>query len=69
MQINSPEAETIINLLLIIINEVYMMFKYALDAIDMVLRRICRINAIFRGKTVLFGGDFRQVSAAVAKGF
>jgi hypothetical protein len=45
-----------------------MMSKYALDAIDEVLRRLHRSNAVFGGKTILLGGDFRQTANIVLKG-
>jgi hypothetical protein len=64
----TPEAERVIGASLILIDEVSMMSKYALDAIDEVLRRLHRSNAVFGGKTILLGGDFRQTANIVLKG-
>lgn len=45
----------------IIIDEVSMISWWILDEIDRILRDVTNSNAPFGGKTVLLGGDFRQV--------
>lgn len=44
------------------------MSKFALKAIDEVLRRKCENDDIFGGKTLLLGGNFRQLSNIVLMG-
>ncbi|GFR20056.1 hypothetical protein TNCT_17901, partial [Trichonephila clavata] len=68
LDINSKEAGRIRDSSLILIDEVSMMSKHALNAIDEVLRRIHYSDDIFGGKTVLLGGDFRQTANIVIKG-
>ena len=60
LKLNSPEAFKIKNASLILIDEVSMMSKHALNAIDEVLRRLCIKEQIFGGKVFVLGGDFRQ---------
>jgi hypothetical protein len=64
----TPEAERVMAVLLILIDKVSMMFKYALDAIDEMLRRIHQSDDVSNGKKILLGGDFRQTAYIVLKG-
>ena len=64
----SYEALRLINASLAHTDEVSMMSKYTLNAVDDVLRRLCKNYQIFGGKTVLLGGDFRQTANVVMRG-
>lgn len=68
LNLNSPEANKIKKASLILIDEVSMMSKHALNAIDEVLRRLCNKQQIFGGKVIVLGGDFRQTANVVLKG-
>lgn len=65
---NTSEAKRIIEASLILIDEVSMMSKYALKAIDEVLKRLCNCDDLFGGKTIILGGDFRQTANVVLRG-
>ncbi|XP_057310488.1 uncharacterized protein LOC130648452 [Hydractinia symbiolongicarpus] len=52
---------------LIVFDECSMIPKYALQAIDTMLRDITNVNLPFGGKVVLLGGDFRQILPVVKK--
>jgi ATP-dependent exoDNAse (exonuclease V) alpha subunit len=41
--------------------------KYALEAVDQLFRDIVNINVPFAGKTIILGGDFRQIPPVVPK--
>jgi hypothetical protein len=59
---------------LIIWDEASMMHRRAFEAIDHTLRDLMQLddaqatNKIFGGKTVVLGGDFRQILPVVPKG-
>ena len=53
---------------LIVFDEVSMIPKYALQAIDRMFRDISNIDSPFGGKVVLLGGDFRQILPVVRRG-
>ncbi|XP_042010499.1 ATP-dependent DNA helicase pif1-like [Salvia splendens] len=67
-------AELIVRAKLIIWDEAPMIHKYCIEVVDRTLRDIMRVcnelnsNKPFGGKTVVFGGDFRQILPVVPKG-
>ncbi|XP_042044754.1 ATP-dependent DNA helicase pfh1-like [Salvia splendens] len=67
-------AELIVRAKLIIWDEAPMIHKHCIEAVDRTLRDIMRVcnelhsNKPFGGKTVVFGGDFRQILPVVPKG-
>ncbi|XP_042055868.1 uncharacterized protein LOC121800363 [Salvia splendens] len=70
----SALAELIVRAKLIIWDEAPMIHKHCIEAVDRTLRDIMRVcdelhrNKPFGGKTVVFGGDFRQILPVVPKG-
>ncbi|XP_031107715.1 ATP-dependent DNA helicase PIF1-like [Ipomoea triloba] len=70
----SELAELIVKCKLIIWDEAPMMHKHCFEALDRSLRDILRFNnpqgldVPFGGKTVVFGGDFRQILPVIPKG-
>ncbi|GAB2295406.1 hypothetical protein Dimus_038353 [Dionaea muscipula] len=54
---------------LIIWDEVPMQHKHCVEAVDRTLRDICNCDKPFGGKTVVLGGDFRQILPVIPKGF
>lgn len=56
------------NVKLIIIDEISMLSKHALHAIDRILREIMRNDVPFGGKVFVVGGDFRQTLPIVKGG-
>ncbi|XP_057811274.1 uncharacterized protein LOC131025497 [Salvia miltiorrhiza] len=70
----SPLAELIVRCKLIIWDEAPMMHKFCFEALDRSLRDIKRFvntssaSTPFGGKTVVFGGDFRQILHVIPKG-
>nr|XP_033331103.1 ATP-dependent DNA helicase pif1-like [Megalopta genalis] len=64
----SKEAMLLSKASLILIDEASILSKYALNAIDEVLRRITNNDNIFGGQTVLLSGDFRQTANVVMRG-
>ncbi|CAA0808022.1 Unknown protein [Striga hermonthica] len=71
---DSPLVELIIRCRLIIWDEAPMMNKYCFEAVNKTLKSVMQYvhpsNAFksFGGKTVVFGGDFRQILPVVPKG-
>ncbi|XP_016166002.1 uncharacterized protein LOC107608783 [Arachis ipaensis] len=71
---NTPLAELIIRAKLIVWDEAPMVNKLCIEALDRTMRDILRFNNIasleqpFGGKTVVFGGDFRQILPVIPKG-
>ncbi|XP_031111921.1 uncharacterized protein LOC116015896 [Ipomoea triloba] len=67
-------AELIVRSKLIIWDEAPMMHKHCIEALDRTMRDLLRFqnpnsaNQTFGGKTVVFGGDFRQILPVVPKG-
>ncbi|KAL3618913.1 hypothetical protein CASFOL_037141 [Castilleja foliolosa] len=67
-------AELIVQEKLIIWDEAPMMRKYCFEALDRTLRDIMKstdvsnVNKPFGGKTIVFGGDFRQILPVIPKG-
>lgn len=68
MRAHSKQADLIRNAALIIWDEVSMVPKDALNVVDRLLKEICQNNLPFGGKTIVFGGDFRQVLPVVRHG-
>ncbi|XP_041999843.1 uncharacterized protein LOC121749330 [Salvia splendens] len=70
----SALAELIMRAKLIIWDAAPMIHKHCIEAVDRTLRDIMRVcdelnrNKPFGGKTVVFGGDFRQILPVVPKG-
>ena len=56
----SSYAQHLRDTVVFIVDEVSMMSRYALDALDLMLRDICGNQITFGGKIMVFGGDFRQ---------
>ena len=57
----SKLAELIQETVIIIIDEVTLLHKRGIEAIDRTLKDICRSEEDFGGKLLVFCGDFRQV--------
>ncbi|XP_047964715.1 uncharacterized protein LOC125209150 [Salvia hispanica] len=70
----SDLAELIIRSKLIIWDETPMIHKHCIEAVDRTFRdilRVCSESSVhkpFGGKTIVFGGDFRQILPVVLKG-
>ena len=45
-----------------------MMHQHVYEYLDKVLRDITRVDALFGGKVVILGGDFRQIPTVIQKG-
>ncbi|XP_075096389.1 uncharacterized protein LOC107763668 [Nicotiana tabacum] len=71
---STPLANLIIKAKLIIWDEAPMMHRYCFEALDKTLRDILRfkdasnLHRLFGGKTVVLGGDFRQILPVIPKG-
>ena len=57
---SGPKYEEIKNCDLILWDEVSMSHKYMIEAVDRMMRDLCKNNLPFGGKVVVFAGDFRQ---------
>ncbi|XP_019160736.1 PREDICTED: uncharacterized protein LOC109157292 [Ipomoea nil] len=70
----SQLAELIVQSKLIIWDEAPMMHKFCFEALDRTMRDLLRLknprsyDMTFGGKTVVFGGDFRQILPVIPKG-
>ncbi|XP_070018011.1 uncharacterized protein [Nicotiana sylvestris] len=70
----TPIANLIIKAKLIIWDEAPMMHRYCFEALDKTLRDILRfkdasnLHRPFGGKTIILGGDFRQILPVIPKG-
>ncbi|XP_070037710.1 uncharacterized protein [Nicotiana tomentosiformis] len=70
----SPLAKLIVKAKLIIWDEAPMMHKYCFEALDQTLRDILRfkdpsnLDQPLGGKTIVLGGDFRQILLVITKG-
>ena len=53
---------------LIIWDEAPMMHKRVFEYLDRALRDVCGVDALFGGKVVILGGDFRQIPVVIPKG-
>ncbi|XP_019198210.1 PREDICTED: ATP-dependent DNA helicase PIF4-like, partial [Ipomoea nil] len=71
---SSPLAQLIMQSKLIIWDEAPMMHKFCFEALDCTMRDIMRaknpksLDMTFGGKTVVLGGDFRQILPVIPKG-
>ena len=68
LEFGIPQAQIIKNAHLIIIDEISRLSKYALNAIDEVLRRCMQNYRLFGGKNILLGGYFIQAPTIVMNG-
>jgi len=66
LQINSKEARNIKECKIIVWDEVVMMSRYGVEAVDKFLKGITGVKRPFGGKRVLFSGDFRQILPIVS---
>ncbi|XP_075106440.1 uncharacterized protein LOC107808779 isoform X1 [Nicotiana tabacum] len=70
----TPLSKLIVKTKLIIWDEAPMMHRYCFEALDRTLRDILRfkdasnLDRLFGGKTVVLGGDFRQILPVIPKG-
>ncbi|XP_047267573.1 ATP-dependent DNA helicase PIF1-like [Capsicum annuum] len=70
----SPLAKLMVKAKFIIWDEAPMMHRYSFEALDQTLRDILRfkdpsnLDRPFGGKTIVFGGDFRQMLLVITKG-
>lgn len=70
----TPLAELIVRSKLIIWDEAPMMHRYCFEALDKTLKDIMQVSnplnrsKPFGGKTIVFGGDFRQILPVIPKG-
>nr|XP_047124202.1 ATP-dependent DNA helicase pif1-like [Hydra vulgaris] len=65
---NSIHGRFLRQISLYLLDEAFMIPKYALSAIDKLLQDICNNNFPFGGKVILMGGDFRQILPVVKRG-
>ena len=65
---NSDLGEAIRDTVFFVLDEVSMVNRYALHAIDAMLKDVCGSVVDFAGKVMLFGGDFRQPLPIVPRG-
>ncbi|XP_012834082.1 PREDICTED: ATP-dependent DNA helicase PIF1-like [Erythranthe guttata] len=63
----SPHAELLIRVKLIIWDEAPMMHRYCFEALDKTMKSILQADKPFGGKVVVLGGDFRQILPVVLK--
>ncbi|KAL3617640.1 hypothetical protein CASFOL_037961 [Castilleja foliolosa] len=74
IKLGTDLAELVVQAKLIIWDEAPMMRKYCFEALDRTLRDIMKgvdmtnIDKPFGGKTIIFGGDFRQILPVIPKG-
>ena len=68
MEDNDPQADFLRAVELLVWDEVLNSHADDISAVDRLLRRLCRNDRPFGGKTVLFGGDLRQIPPVVAGG-
>lgn len=66
--LNSSEADTIRQAVLIIVDEITMLPKHGLRCIDKLFREITEIDKPFGSKVFVIGGDFRQTLPVVPRG-
>ena len=64
----SKKAQLLKHADIIIYDEVSMLHRYALEAIDRLLRDLHRVDLPFGNKIMLLGGDFRQLLPVVRRG-
>ncbi|VDO51881.1 unnamed protein product [Haemonchus placei] len=64
----SPEARALHDISVIFWNEISMVPKWTLEAVDLSLRDIMQNDSPSGGKIMIVGGDFRQVLPVVERG-
>ena len=64
---NSDAAHLIMAAELMVWDAAPMMHKHVYEYLDKVLRNITRGDALFGGKVVILGGDFRQIPKGVTE--
>jgi hypothetical protein len=65
----NPQLKELIKLTKVIIwDEAPMQHRYAIEALDRTLQDILNQELPFKGLTVLFGGDFRQIPPVIPRG-
>ncbi|XP_051776748.1 ATP-dependent DNA helicase pif1-like [Erpetoichthys calabaricus] len=67
-QPNTNNANNILEAKIIIWDEAPMTHCYAFQAVDRLLRDLTQQNAPFSNKTILLGGDFRQILPVIFRG-
>uniref|UniRef100_A0A7E4URS8 ATP-dependent DNA helicase n=1 Tax=Panagrellus redivivus TaxID=6233 RepID=A0A7E4URS8_PANRE len=67
MKVQSPEAQRLREVDIIIWDEAPMAPKLALEAVDSLLQDVMNTSEPFGGKTVILGGDFRQIPPVVPR--
>ena len=45
-----------------------MMHRHVFEYLDRALRDVTRVDALFGGKVVILGGDFRQIPTVIPRG-
>nr|XP_012564979.2 uncharacterized protein LOC101240715 [Hydra vulgaris] len=65
---NSIQGQFLRQVSLFMLDETSMIPKHALNAIDRLLKDVCKNNFPFGGKVILFGVDFRQILPVVKRG-
>ena len=68
MRQNSPLAELIKATKLIIWDEAPMIQRYCVEALNRSLQDVMHSSLIFGGKSIVMGGDFRQILPVIPKG-
>ena len=68
MTVKSKMAKDLSEVDVIIWDEAPMTPKFALEAVDILLQDNMSSTVVFGGKTVILGGDFRQIPPVVPKG-
>lgn len=65
---NSDTAHLILAAELIVWDEAPMMHKHVFEYLERALRDVTRVDALFGGKVVILGGDFRQIPTVIPRG-
>ncbi|PIO67752.1 hypothetical protein TELCIR_10491 [Teladorsagia circumcincta] len=68
MRRESAEAQALREISVIFWDEISMVPKWTMDAVDLLLRDLMQNELPFGGKTMIAGGDFRQILPVVEKG-
>lgn len=68
INLESAQADDLRKAAVLMIDEVSQMSTYTLRVIDQLLRSLMNFDEPFGGKTVVFGGDFRQLLPVVPNG-
>lgn len=60
--LNKKQKEILFSADVLIWDEASMIPKIALEMVDRTLRDLMKLDIVFGGKTIILGGDFRQIS-------